>query len=478
MANAEQLSRLKQGVKPWNQWREEVQNQWREEVRNQLEALPDGQKEELTQWLADTNNKITITGPDLSGVDLSGADLSEADLSEVNLSGADLTRADLSEVNLSGADLTRANLSGADLSEADLSGLHHRRTRFSKTGVLTGFLSGADLTGADLTRANLSGADLSWANLTRADLSGADLSGANLSSANLSRTNLSRANFRGAKLRMAHLSDSDLSMADFSHADLSGANLSRAHLFRTDFSNTNLVMASFTGADLTMAHFEEADPDHTETTQLPEIEIEIALPQETINQTDIEQLQGAIANLMEVFEFRLKWELEPIQGSWWQTLIFWSKDKTTQLVVSRLLQTLKEVFVARSIGIPSAEETVKLADAVDRVIKCLEPFESGVIRIGNLLVIKRPFRGRNSLRVETIAPSLARKLVENPKLIKSPALILSLVEEQNANIAAQATSNIVPLNEPQGELSSQEPLVQLPSGSTGSHKPSDSNAVL
>lgn len=466
MANAEQLSRLKQGAKPWNQWREEVQSQ--------LEALAEGQKEELTQWLADTNPKIKITSPDLSRADLAGADLAGADLSEVNLSGADLTRANLAKADLPGANLSRADLSGADLSEADLSGLHHPRTRFSEAGVLTGFLPGADLLGADLTRVNLTGADLSWANLTGADLSGADLSGANLSNANLSRTKLSRANLRGANLRRAHLSDSDLSMADFSDADLSEASLSRAYLFRTNFSNTNLVMASFTGADRSMAHFGEADLDNTETTQLPEIEVEIALPQESINQTDLEQLQMAIANLMEVFEFKLKRKLEPIQGSWWQTLIFWSKEKTTQIVVSRLLQTLKEVFVARSIGIPSAEETVKLAHAVDRVVKCLEPFESGVIRIGNLLVIKRPFRGRSSLHVETIAPSLARKLAENPKLIKSPALILRLVEEQNTNIADQAASNLMPLDESQNEL----PLKQLPPSSSGSNKPSDSNAVL
>ncbi len=92
----------------------------------------------------------------------------------------------------------------------------------------------------------------------------------------------------------------------------------------------------------------------------------------------------AIDNLMEVCEFELKGELDPIRGSWWQTLIFWSKGKITQTAFNRLLQTLKEVCVARSIGIPSAEETVKLAEAVDRVLKSLEPFESSVIRFGKL----------------------------------------------------------------------------------------------
>jgi hypothetical protein len=172
-----------------------------------------------------------------------------------------------------------------------------------------------------------------------------------------------------------------------------------------------------------------------------------------------------IDNLMKICEFELKAELDPIQGSWWQTLIFWSKDKTTQTAVNRLFQTLKEVLVARSIGIPSAEETVKLATAVDQVLKSLEPFESGVIRFGKLLVIKGILRGKPVLRVETISSSLAQKLAENPQLINMPEPLLHLIEEQE--IANQAASDPVVLDKPQGEFSPEEPLVQLPPNCSG-----------
>jgi hypothetical protein len=238
------------------------------------------------------------------------------------------------------------------------------------------------------------------------------------------------------------------------------ANLSRTDLSRTIFYNTILVMTSFRGADLSRAHFRHADLDSIETTEPPEIEVEIILPQESINQTDLEQLQVAIDNLMDVCGFKLKLRLDPIQGSWWQKLIFWSKDNTTQTVVNRLLQILKEVFIARSIGVPSAEETEKLANAADRVLKSLEPFESGVIRLGKLLVVKGMLRGKPVLRIETISLSLSQKLADNPQLLKVPESLLLLIEEQeNSN---QASSDLVPSDKTQGNLSLEKPLAQLP----------------
>jgi hypothetical protein len=132
MADKGQLERLrKEGVQPWNRWREE-------------------------------NPNVEI--------DLSGANLNEANLDE-----ADLIRANLNEANLDEADLSRANLNEANLDEADLIRANLIRAYFNEAN-----LSGANLDEADLSRANLSGANLSGANLTGADLSRANLSRANL----------------------------------------------------------------------------------------------------------------------------------------------------------------------------------------------------------------------------------------------------------------------------------------------------------
>jgi uncharacterized protein YjbI with pentapeptide repeats len=121
MANLEHLEILKQGVKAWNEWRE--------------------------------NNYLIRP-------DLSGAVISRAVLSHVFLREADLSRAVLRE-----AIFSRAVLREADLSDADLSGA---------------FLSGAVLREADLSRSFLSRADLREADLREADLCGAFLTNVRL----------------------------------------------------------------------------------------------------------------------------------------------------------------------------------------------------------------------------------------------------------------------------------------------------------
>lgn len=176
VANEEQLKRLKQGVKAWNEWR--------------------------------SNNplaEINLSGADLNGAVLIGAVLNRANFREAyligaDLSKADLSKADLSEAHLSGAVLNKANLSGAVLIVAHLSGAVLNRAN----------LSGAYLAGADFSMANLNSADLNDADLSDADFWGADLSDADLSDANLSRlqglgTNFTGANFTGACIEDWHI---------------------------------------------------------------------------------------------------------------------------------------------------------------------------------------------------------------------------------------------------------------------------------
>src|SRR6266704_274102 len=109
MTNQEQLGILKeQGVKAWNQWREE-----------HPEIHPDFTEADLREaYLRNAN---------LEGADLTGADLREAYLRRADLRGADLKEANLEGADLTGADLTGANLSGAVLVETTLRGANLTR---------------------------------------------------------------------------------------------------------------------------------------------------------------------------------------------------------------------------------------------------------------------------------------------------------------------------------------------------------------
>ena len=157
MPNTEHLTRLKQGVEAWNQWREE-----------NPDIQPDLRR-------ADLRHVHNLSLRNLSRVDLTGAYLSHVELIQVNLAGA----------SLSGADLIMANLIGADLTEADLSAAN---------------LWGAGLEEAKLIGAVLIGANLSMANLSRAVFIGANLSGADLTEAHLVETKFEGANLTGCKV--------------------------------------------------------------------------------------------------------------------------------------------------------------------------------------------------------------------------------------------------------------------------------------
>lgn len=127
------IALLKQGVKPWNEW------------RKSKDGSPD------------------LSGADLRNCDLTGADLRGANLSNAILRGAKLGQGTLLwNANFSGADLYQANLRGADLQDVNF--------------------SGADLFQADLRESNLQGADLSSAKggLLSKQLAGSDLTGAKL----------------------------------------------------------------------------------------------------------------------------------------------------------------------------------------------------------------------------------------------------------------------------------------------------------
>lgn len=171
MADPNLVELLKQGVRQWNEWREQ-QRVIRPDLRN-----------------ADLRGTY-LGGGHVNATNLSGANLRDTDLRGANLEGVRLYGAYLNGAYLNGADLRGAQLGGADLSGADLSGA---------------LLNGAALYSADLSRANLSDINLDFA-----ELSGANLSRANLSGAHLSRANLSGANLSGAALQNTVFARTDL----------------------------------------------------------------------------------------------------------------------------------------------------------------------------------------------------------------------------------------------------------------------------
>lgn len=181
MANAEHLKILKQGVKVWNDWRE--------------------------------NN------PDIS------PDFRNARLVDKNFKGA----------NLRGATFWEADLRGTDFSLADL-----RFSLFYKANLTRAILNGANLFRTSFLSAKLREASLVMARIHEAELSGANLSRANLYKAYLVRSLLISANFSHAILIEADLGMSEIIGSNLRNADLRDAHLGSARLIYSDFKDANL----------------------------------------------------------------------------------------------------------------------------------------------------------------------------------------------------------------------------------------------
>ena len=149
MANPEHLEILKQGVKVWNQWREENPG-----------VQPDLSKADLTKesFMRSNPRVASLTKLEVLREIATGDHLRGANLSGANLGGANLTGADLRDVNLIGSYLNSANLSGANLTRADLGKVQlvgsnllratFREAHFKDTVLYGTLFIDANLTGA------------------------------------------------------------------------------------------------------------------------------------------------------------------------------------------------------------------------------------------------------------------------------------------------------------------------------------------
>lgn len=198
MANQEQVELLKQGVDPWNEWRNSNPHMDINLSSANLSKID-------LQGINFSGNKFRYTN--LNKSDFRSAILSDADLSWATLMGATLEFTDLRNARLIEADLGKASLLGSILIEAKL----HNAVLIEAELVLAN-LTGSDLTDAKLSdvrlwQANMTDANCHRANFYRADISGADFTRANLSHTNLTLSTAVRANFTGADLTGACIED-------------------------------------------------------------------------------------------------------------------------------------------------------------------------------------------------------------------------------------------------------------------------------
>ena len=158
MANPEHIRWMLEGVEAWN------------ERCKHKDFTPDLEEADIPEEFRKGGGSVRKIDDrvNLSGIDLSGAKLQNAILLNVNLSNANLSGADLKECELNGAILEDANLDYADLRGCEFGFCAQlQRARMIAGGLNTEdfnntSLCGADFKGADLTDAFLANRETCW----------------------------------------------------------------------------------------------------------------------------------------------------------------------------------------------------------------------------------------------------------------------------------------------------------------------------
>jgi hypothetical protein len=123
---------------------------------------------------------------------------------------------------------------------------------------------------------------------------------------------------------------------------------------------------------------------------------------------------------------------------------FSSKNKHTSSEVDNVYSQGVEVLQNAALMQMKSAGPDQTVDAALRLIKALEPFESGILRLGQILVVKVTRQQQSYLHVETIAPELARELERYPKFLQNPEALFEFFETRGQEATAAWNPNEMP----------------------------------
>lgn len=137
-----------------------------------------------------------------------------------------------------------------------------------------------------------------------------------------------------------------------------------------------------------------------------------------------QEVQQALSDLLEAFEFTIVDSLPAMRGSWYRDFIAVSRRALTSREVGERLQKVERGIELHLVHKQQAEIDSMQGDAVAKLLTALEHTPDALVQIGSVLLIK--VNGvpavRNLNQVEL------RYLERNPRLLKSPATILEALQ--------------------------------------------------
>jgi hypothetical protein len=159
-----------------------------------------------------------------------------------------------------------------------------------------------------------------------------------------------------------------------------------------------------------------------------QIIVEINIPQQYIDTVALDQILLCNNSFMSACGFEYKSEDEPVLGSFFQKLIFWTRKPKTKQEIQEIYSKGKAALEANYLGKPVAESTALLSTAAAQLIAACQGVDEIVLRTGAIILVKVRIDNRTVMSVETISPLLMKYLDENPGSLKDPKLVYHFLE--------------------------------------------------
>ncbi|QDV56463.1 hypothetical protein [Rosistilla oblonga] len=183
------------------------------------------------------------------------------------------------------------------------------------------------------------------------------------------------------------------------------------------------------------------DAPDADVNQNISVEIHIRDAEPKIDKKKLDAVQNAVSGFLMLFGYSPDPESHGLEAhaSWHWYEWFRSRLPFVRKESEQVYGEMKEALRRRHIDQAGADAFNSRAMAAAELIKSIEPFQDVVIRLGDIVIVKKI----NQLGIETLSPELARRLDQRPEAMQSSATFYQFIEEQKPGaVPAESTPTL------------------------------------
>jgi cytoskeletal protein CcmA (bactofilin family) len=190
------------------------------------------------------------------------------------------------------------------------------------------------------------------------------------------------------------------------------------------------------------------------------VDVHLPTADPLIQTKSLERIQYAVGQLLETFGYEPDTDSagvgsrQIVHASWHWREWFRHHGPRIKNETEELYEGLKEALRRQQIDSAGAVSFKERAVAAAELIRALELYEMGIVRLGDVILAKAVINGQSRIAVETMSPSLARELEKNPMISRDPIAFFSTLDSnqkreiRQSNKEADSVDVLAPVSGP------------------------------